>query len=80
MNQPIHGSPIEARLAADEDGVLRRRLRAQLRRAVRAIDTQLEMPQTLEAHARLQCLRRACVAGADTVDTVWRRARARRQT
>lgn len=79
MNQPIHGTPIEARLAADEDGALRRRLKAELRRAVRAIDAELAMPQTPEAHSRLQSLRRVCVAGTDTVDTVWRRARARRQ-
>ncbi|WP_064576885.1 EscE/YscE/SsaE family type III secretion system needle protein co-chaperone [Cupriavidus gilardii] len=69
----VYGTSIEGRLAEDRDGALRKRLRADLARARRAIDAQLLEPQTPEAFARLTALREVCAAGTRTIDKIWRR-------
>lgn len=66
---------IEARLADDADGAVRKQLKTQLQRALRQIESQLAQPQPTETFAELSALRDACVAGKATIDKTWRRMR-----
>ncbi|MBY4897890.1 EscE/YscE/SsaE family type III secretion system needle protein co-chaperone [Cupriavidus sp. AU9028] len=75
MDAIQYPTSIEAQLARDTDGTVRKRLKTQLQRALRQIEAELARPQPTDVFAELTALRDACVAGKATIDKAWRRAR-----
>jgi type III secretion system YseE family protein len=71
----MHGTDLEARLAADTDGSARAEVRRRLEAARAALRAQLREPHRPEEYQRLRVLLDACDAGVATVEKIWRRMR-----
>lgn len=77
MDEPMYGTPIEARLAADHSGALRKRLKKELGALMRDIEKELCRPQTPQQYRRLRLMRDVCAAGMRTLDVLAKRLRKR---